>query len=180
LQPAISIFTTWVSLIKDLRFWKVVLLGALASPICILEMACADSHLVSTVAQRPFEVSSDWAVMTPEEPIIAKRKVRELQVTVPRGVDWKVSALPRAVFILPDGTEFSLQAELLDQDGAVWPLQAEARIAGTGEGPVLFFPAPGPPDGTRIKTVKLRSTNPVRCLRVDWVCYNPEETKTGE
>jgi hypothetical protein len=119
-------------------------------------------------------------VIKPEEPVVARRKERELQVTVPRGTDWKKSTLPSAVFILPDGTEFTMQAELMDESGAVWPLELEPRIAKTGDVPVLFLSAPGPPDGTRITTVRLKSTSLIRCMRLDWVCYNPEDTKTGD
>jgi len=117
--------------------------------------------------------------MTPKNPLLAERRVRELHVAVPRVERWKDSELPRAVFILPDGKEFVIEAQLVDQNGKVWPLEAQPAIVGTGQGQVLVLPAKGLPDGTRIKTVKLRSTSPIQCLRVEWVCYNPEDTKSG-
>jgi hypothetical protein len=131
-----------------------------AGAACLLALACCESHLISTVSDRPLDVSSDWVVMMPKEPLIAKRKVRELQVTLPRVVRWKESELPRAVFTLPNGEEFVLQAQLIDQGGAVWPLEAVPAIESEWRGHTLILPAKGLPDRTRIKTVKLRSTSP--------------------
>jgi hypothetical protein len=52
----------------------------------LLALACCESHLISTVSDSPLDLSPDWAVMTPKESLVAKRKVCELQVTLPRVV----------------------------------------------------------------------------------------------
>ena len=129
----------------------------------MLGLTCCEDHLISTITDAPFEVSSDWVTLTPKEAVVARRKVREVQVWVPEGQDVR-----------------AIEAQLIDQNALERVFDWNGRSHGSEHADVLVIETKGLPEGQVVRSVRLRSSSLIQCLRVEWVCYNPEDTKTGE
>jgi hypothetical protein len=137
---------------------------------CLFGQAC--DRAISTVADQSVDLSSDWVSITPKERLVVREPVgRRLEIVLPPGVDVHMAKDGKGRVSLPDGKAASVEAQLIDRNGETWHFDWAGWAGNSREDTRLIIPIEGLPDGDVITTVKLRSSNPFRCVKVEWAAY---------
>jgi hypothetical protein len=130
----------------------------------------------------PVVIPTEWLEVAPQEPLRPQRQIQDLVLELDGSVKapkygekgyhcWGV--------VLQDGSIATLEAQIVDDGGKVYELNAPSFIIDpSGSRPLLRkFSRIGLPTDKIFRKVRIRSSCPVTCKRILWRCYNPWEVK---
>jgi hypothetical protein len=84
--------------------------------------------------------------------------------------------------LMPDGDVINPEIEVVDQYGNVFPLvySGAKGVGGNGKGGTITYKRPHPdefPRDREYKSVRIRSSKPIKCKAIYWLCESAKDLK---
>jgi hypothetical protein len=122
------------------------------------------------VVGEDFDVKPEWTEFRPEPSLQTRRKVADLQLTIP---NYRAERGGTLEIKLPDGRVVRPEIQIVDANGNVFDLEHSGHTFTGTEDSITFKPKGGPPN-TTYSIVRIRSDVPFRCERIVWRESNPQ------
>lgn len=141
--------------------------------VCLLGLAALACGPKERTISGPLQLGPEWTEIKPDPPLESTKVIQTLAIDLPAGVEVKTGF--RLIGV--DGSEFDVEAEIVDERGEVF----RHRLARDGGHWVGFTVVPEkmpkedplpyylPPD-RRYPLVRMRSNPPLTVKAVRWVC----------
>jgi hypothetical protein len=148
---------------------KAALFLALFSAIS-LTSSCQRINTV-IIKNGPTSVSSDWSRISIPHPVTAKWDIQMIYMNI--DTKHEISEKPLGIR-LDDGSVITPEIELVKNTGKAEPF----RFVGFSNSD-LMYENEGIASGSIFSEIRIRSSKPLICSKIEWISYMPEDTKTG-
>lgn len=121
----------------------------------------------------PVTLNQEWLELTPEEPLTGYRDTQTV-ILYPEGLRWD-TVNERTGLFLRDGPPISVEVELVDRNGGTHRVNATEQATGKGDVSTMGFYFEEASKGMVYKTLRVKSSAPLKVKKILWRCYNSGE-----
>jgi hypothetical protein len=125
----------------------------------------------AVIKSEPTLVSSEWSIIPIAHSVTAKWDVQMIYVNI--DTKHEISEKPLGIR-LDDGSVVTPEIELVRNTGKAEPF----RFVGFSNSD-LMYENEGIATGSIFSEIRIRSSKPLICSKIEWVSYMPQDTKTG-
>ena len=153
------------------KFRKMLLIASSLALTCS-GSSCGSSYSRKVISNESIKLTPDWVEFLPEQPLGCELDTHELVLELATSFKLNTSMHPPTM-LLEDNSPVNPEVQVLDDQGRVHPL----HITSFSLPKAAVYSCSALPDGTKIRSIQIRSDKPLQTSSVQWLCYNFKDVK---